>query len=732
MYKLRELLKDHPEALKQIEKDREERLAYMYQFWAEGALKLGPTGTNIFSRIVTFFRDMLGVLSQDQKIDRLLTALHSGKFSEPSLVGPVLEDLKAETLSDRIRRVSGPLGDTAEALFTATTDRLRNTNIDALTELADMFHREPGREAPGDLPFLQRRAQQVGKRLNQLQAILADTSAEDRRRALENMQAMKPASSPLERKLAAYLKDLHDYMVANGVKRFDPKTKQWVDLGYVKDYFPRVWDKEAIRNNEAEFVKLMEQYVGKVQARETFNALVNGDGSIELAENEHSLGFTPWNPSVLDRRFTFINPDNAGEFAKFQSKDLVDIMTTYAQRAVHRAEYTNTFGNDGEVITKKLLEAQKQGATKEELDMARKATMAMEGTLGYNFNPHLKEVMSGLMAYENIVLLPLSLFSNLIDPIGIALRSNDMKEAWNAFKYGIKGLVDQVRGAGEDAQTEMARTLGLIGDQLVLESMGQMYNSMYMSKFLRNLNTKFFRYNGMERWNQNMRVAAMVAAQRFILANLGHERYLSELGIKDSDVFQLKDGGIALTKDQLLQAGAKKSEVSAIEKRIQAAVFKWVDGAVLRPNAAHRPIWGSDPRYQLIFHLKQYTYSFQNTILRRVNEELRHGNVAPAWILMSYVPFMFASDAVKGLVTGTLHSSADLYSVASQSLARSGILGTGVFGEDAWGDLQRGKMPGTTFLGPTFDHLMTLLSGLSGHASMGQVIDRSVPLAKYF
>jgi hypothetical protein len=134
----------------------------------------------------------------------------------------------------------------------------------------------------------------------------------------------------------------------------------------------------------------------------------------------------------------------------------------------------------------------------------------------------------------------------------------------------------------------------------------------------------------------------------------------------------------------------------------------------------------------LIFHLKQYTYSFQNTILRRVNEELRHGNVAPAWILMSYVPFMFASDAVKGLVTGTLHSSADLYSLASQSLARSGILGTGVFGEDAWGDLQRGKMPGTTFLGPTFDHLMTLLSGLSGHASMGQVIGRSVPLAKYF
>lgn len=752
MAKLRELLKDHPDALKQIETDREERLAYMYQFWAEGALPLGQTGTNIFSRAVTFFREMLGVLSQDQKIDQLFTALHTGKFSEPSLVGAVLEDLKAQTLGDKLRAVSGPIGDAAEAMFTGATDRLRNTNVDALTELADLFHREPGRENSGELPFLQRRAQQVGKRLNKLQEILADTSAEDRRRALENMQAMKPASTPLEKELAAYLKEMRDYMVDRGVKRFDTKTKKWTDLGNVKDYFPRVWDKEAIRNNEAEFINLMEQYIGKAQARETFNALVNGDGSLELAENEHTLGFTPWNPSVLDRQFTFINPSNAAAFAKFQSKDMADIMTSYTQRAVHRAEYAHTFGNDGEVITSKFLEAQKQGATQDELAMARKATMAMEGTLGYDFNPRLKEVMSGIVTYQNIVLLPLSLFSNLIDPLGVAMRSNDMKEAWKAFTYGMKGIADQLRGAGDDAQTEMAKTLGIIDEQNMLEAMGHVYNSMHMSRFLKNINSKFFRYNGMEMWNQRMRVAAMMAAQRFIIShveNLGSQishgenkndsssyknhskRYLEELGISESDVFQLADGTIALTKDQLLQAGAKKSEVSDIEKRIQAAVFKWVDGAVLRPNAAHRPVWGSDPRYQLIFHLKQFTFSFHNTILRRVGEELKHGNVAPGWILMSYVPFMFLSDVLKGSLTGTLNTTADLYDVASQSIARSGIMGTGVFGADAMGDLERGKLPGTSFLGPAFDHLMTLLSGITGHAGVDQVMNRSVPFAKY-
>ena len=731
MTKLRKLLEGHPKAIEQIESDREERLAYMYQFWAEGLLPLGPTGNNIFSRAARFFREMLGVLSQDQKIEQLLTALHTGKFAEPSLVAAVIQDLKADTLGDKARKVAGPIADLADTMFTGATDRLRDTNIDALTELADMFHREPGREKTGELPFMQRRAQQVGKRLNKLQDILKDTTSEERRRALESMQAMKPASTPLEKELAAYLKEMRDYMVESGVKRFDTKAKKWTDLGNVKDYFPRVWDKEAIRNNEAEFVGLMEQYIGKAQARETFNALVNGDGSLELAENEHALGFTPWNPAVLDRQFTFINPSNAADFAKFQSKDMADIMTSYTQRAVHRAEYAHDFGNDGEVITSKFLEAQKQGATPEEIAMARKATMAMEGTLGHEFNPRLKEVMSGIVTYQNIVLLPLSLFSNLIDPLGVAMRSNDMKEAWKAFTYGIKGIADQIRGAGDDAQTEMAKMLGIIDEQNMLEAMGHVYNSMHMSSFLKNINSKFFRYNGMEMWNQRMRVAAMMAAQRFILANLGHERYMKELGITDSDVFQLADGTIALTKDQLLQAGAKKSEVDEIEKRIQAAVFKWVDGAVLRPNAAHRPVWGSDPRYQLIFHLKQFTFSFQNTILRRVGEELKHGNVAPGWILMSYVPFMFLSDVLKGSLTGTLNTTADLYDVASQSIARSGIMGTGVFGADAMGDLERGKIPGTSFLGPAFDHLMTLLSGITGNAGAEQVMNRSVPFAKY-
>jgi hypothetical protein len=735
MVKLRELLKGHPEALKQIETDPEERLAYMYQFWAEGELKLGPTGTNIFTRLANFVRGLLGIVSQDQKSLQILEAFHDGKLSDPSIAAHVIKDLQLETLNDKLKRVAGPVFQLSEAMYSGATDRLRNTNIKALGELADMFHREPGREG-GGLPFLQNRAQQVGKRLNTLQDVLGGTTNEQRARALENMQAMKKPSSPLERNIKAWLEQMHDYMTESGVKMFDPKTKAWKDMGRVENYFPRVWDKEIIRNKEAEFLAALEPYIGKAQARETFNALTNGDGSLELAENEHALGFTPWNPAVLNRQFTFINESNAHEFSPFQSKDMTEILTSYAQRAVHRAEYAKTFGNGGEVVAEKLRQARVQGATAEELTMAVKATMAMEGTLGHDFNPRLKEAMSAVITFENVILLPMALFSSLIDPLGVAMRSNDMSEAWGAFKSGIKGIADQVRKKGPDEQAEMAKLLGLIDDQNMLDAMGQVYNSMHMSKFLKKVNTQFFKFNGMEIWNQRMRVAAMMAAQRFIVKNLDHSRYMDELGIDKSDVFALPDGTIALTKDQIQAAmggkiGSGRSP-EEIEKRIQAAVFKFVDGAVLRPNAAHRPIWGSDPRFSLIFHLKQFTFSFQQTILARVGSEFEHGNVTPALILASYVPFMFLSDVLKGSLTGTLGTTQTLWDIAQNSVARSGVLGTGVFGNDALEDIKHGNLPGTSFLGPAFDHINQLLKTVAGRESVSQFVDRSVPFAKYF
>lgn len=726
MAKMRELLAKHPAALEQIGKDMEERAAYMYQFWAQGLLELPKSGQGIMGRLADFFRSMLGVVSNEEKLRNIMESLHSGKFSDPNTVAEVMADLKSQTFNDRAKKILGPVRDLSDGMFKGVTDRLKDTNLDALSDIADMFHRAPNNEQ-GGLGFLQSRFQQGGKQLYAQEKILHGTTNEQRRKALENLQAMKAPSNALEQGIRDYLDGLYDYMRESDVRVFDPQAKKWNPIGKVADYFPRVWDRAALRADREGFIKLLSQHIDQRQAYDTYNAIVNGDGSLELAENKHSLGFTPWNPAVKDRAFTFINKSNAADFAKYQSKDLSGILNTYAYRAVHRAEYAKFFGNDGEVLSSKLKEAQAQGATDAELLMASKAVQALEGSLGHDFNPRLKEVMSGIMAYENMVLLPLNLFSSLLDPLGVSLRSNDMRDAWDTFKYGTKSLVNAIRRAPDDERTELAKTIGIIDDQTMVYAMGQVYASTNMGRYIHDLNNAFFRYNGMETWNQSMRVAAMGAAERFVVKNVDNKRYMDELGLQKSDVFQMPDGGLAMTKDQLIGAGCSFAKAEEVEKRVQAAVFKWVDDAVLRPSSAHRPIWGSDPRFQLIFHLKQFTYSFQNVFLKRMRHEMANGNNMPAMILAAYVPFQLGINFLKGSVAGGMKDSADLADVFSTALAQSGILGTGIFGYQAAGDVARGQLPGTSFAGPTFGHMSTVMSYLFGNSTAGDVLSRSVP-----
>ena len=43
---------------------------------------------------------------------------------------------------------------------------------------------------------------------------------------------------------------------------------------------------------------------------------------------------------------------------------------------------------------------------------------------------------------------------------------------------------------------------------------------------------------------------------------------------------------------------------------VQEAILNFVDESIIRPNAAQRPVWASDPRYMLLWQLKSFFYSF--------------------------------------------------------------------------------------------------------------------------
>jgi hypothetical protein len=598
---LKELLKDHPKALAAIETDAEERIAYLFQFWAVGKytgkelIKVrDPATKNALGRLAEWIRQLLGVLSQDAKAERVLEALYDGRFADRNTVAAVIQDMGLMTIEDKTRRVAGPLADVYDKLMLVATDRLRNFGVEPLDELADMFATEPGREKDG-LRFLQRRAQVSAKYLNRVGKLFHEATAEQRATALRNLQAMQDPSSPLEKEVRSLLDDLHAYMDEAGVRRLEQRIVngkedfRWVKLPKVAKYFPRRWDAGKVLKNEAKFKALLAKH-GKVnleQQNAIVQALVHGDGQIDLADSEYHVGYTPFARHVQDRQLTFIDESNAAEFAEFQNSDLADILTGYIFQAVHRGEFARDFGNAGEEIQSRLQEAAKHLDGKQVAE-AGNTIKGLVGTLGADVNPRLKDIMSAAITAENVILLPLTMFSQFIDALGVGLRAQAPVEAWNAFKRGMQDFARAVKNRtveNDDYDTEMAKTLGLIDEQNMLEAMGQAHAGAFMSKFARDVNRKFFRWNGMESWNRSMRISAMVAGERFIQRELDNERYMRELGLEKSDVMVKPDGRLAVTAEQMIALGATKKQAEARELRVQQALFRFVDGAVLRPNA---------------------------------------------------------------------------------------------------------------------------------------------------
>ena len=743
---LRSLLQGHDAALRQIANDKEERLAYAFQFWMSGALQLRPKHQGFFDRLAESIQKVLGVISDEESVEKVFEALDSGSLKEPSVAAEVLSAIQPR-IEQKMDQLLGPIRQFAHKLLWSVSDRLLETGIPEFQELSAKYFAAPGTTGEEKMTFLQSRAQSAGKWSARVFDLLEQYDAGTRREALQMLQDYSyydqpaPGHNVAARELATKVRDLLQesfrYQVESGVgtmKMVDQgdgsKELEFVQIQYTPEYFPRVWDRQYINENRQAFVDLLTPHIGKEQAYKTADAIVNShDGGLELVDNRMSIGYTPFAAHVNDRQFTFINKDNAAEFAKFQEKDLPRILSNYALRASHRAEHARFFGGAGEIIENLIQRAKERGASQEELQLARDAAAAMDGTMGADLNPKFRELVGNIIAYENIVLLPMSLFSNLADSVGIAVRSNDFRNAFKALKYGLQGIVDDIRGKSDDYRTQFAKDLGIIDSNGLLESMGGVYNGMYMGKTAQNLSDKFFKFNGMESWNRRMRAFAAETGARFIRDNISNDRYMAELGLENTPILINQFGELALSAQDFADAGYSPKQAEEYERNMHAAIFKFVDTAVLRPNAAHRPIWGSDPRFQLVFHLKQFTYSFQNIILKRVKSEAMNGNYTPAHMLMWYVPFMMASDLAKAAVTGKLGNK-DAYTLIWDSVARSGVLGTHAFGEDALQDVNKGNMVGYSFAGPAFSHLTQFIQTLTGRESPEMFAERSIPLMK--
>jgi hypothetical protein len=705
---LKRLLAGEPAALAQL-KDPEEAAAYMYQFWAAGQLTVGTHTKSVFEKIADAIRQVLGIWSNDQRALEVMEYFHRGDFkanaANPSAVARALIESGRNQALEQAKALTKPLYEMGEAVLSAGGERLRDTGVPALREIADAMKLH-GTKAGEDAGFLPAARAERTRVMNAIGAKLGQFTKPQIEEALEAMQKGVQAASP-EGRLAqravqganGLLPQMLEYMRDAGVNvaGLDIDTK----------YFPRVWDTSFIAAHQKEFLNMLGKYQisGQLQGdpREILNKLMAADGN-EFTVEVNKPGMQALKKRVLD----FVTDADAAPFAR---KDLYEILDSYVTQATRRAEWARRFGDQGERLGDMITRAKKEGASAEDIEMTWKYVKAVDGTLGDTIDPNIRRLMGNMIVYQNIRLLPLAIFASVVDPLGIVVRGGTVKEAFDTFTRGVKEVANNFKKEVKaDAQTQMAELIGTIDDATLVHTLGATYSQGMVGDTGRKINDAFFRFNLMEQFNRSMRVGATQAALSFMArhadgtASPHSERWMQELGYEKGEY-----------------------DPAVLDDKAKAAVNRWVDGAVLRPDAADKPIWMSDPRYMLVSHLKQFTYSFQQTILKRVAHEHRNGNYAPSMALASYVPMMIAADLIKGMIQGGGETpqwkkgwGAGEY--VGSGIERAGLLGVGQFAVDT---AQMG--PVGALGGPTVGQLWDAAKVAGGAKEGGSFVLKSMP-----
>lgn len=380
---------------------------------------------------------------------------------------------------------------------------------------------------------------------------------------------------------------------------------------------------------------------------------------------------------------------------------------------------------------------------------------ALSGRLGQDsMSPTARKLSGVIMTYENILTLLFASLSSFPDLVGPIVRSRDFAGVRDA----LKGMVE-VMGSTTDARErrKLLHDFGVAHRTTTEQALLEVYGAQFMSGTAQKVNDAFFKYTGLEAVTAFGRTMSASVAMRFVqrhgkqamAGDAESVRYLKELGLTPQQANAMN--GSFKTLPQLLSEGkafdanGEYTQEAKEAERLLFAINQFVDESVVRPDSTQRPVWASDPRFMLVWHLKSFAYSYAKVIMKPVFKEAmyqyqKHG-ISPkvAVPLLTFaLPVMLASALglrLRELVQYDIPHEMGLKELDRPSeerefdeylydvIRRGGILGPAELAINAMEAEDKKRSALVTLLGPTADHLNALLQ-----FDAYKAVSRSVPV----
>lgn len=372
------------------------------------------------------------------------------------------------------------------------------------------------------------------------------------------------------------------------------------------NYFPVALDLNSIYADPDAFIAAIvadNPDATEASVRSTVDGLVARQQYIIDGGEIHVDEIDPVNYIEDARKLTAnVSPDVLAEFTLPPDQAL----TKYIKDVVKRVEFTKaTKDKDGNDLLGPMLD---------ELSPSDKAEAqkVIKTYLGYNtdpLSPTFRTLNSWGQFIQMVQLLPLAVLSSMPELAGAVINAKD----FSAVTMGMKSIVKAIRNHQE--AMELARDIGVVSSTTISNIFMSEAEAEFLDPTVRKLSDAFFKGIGLDFFTRFTRAFAANMGESFLLTHAYNKsnnprstRYLDELGLTSAEVKAWERNG--------------KSFDNETGRKVKAALQQFVENSMLRPNAAERPLWASDPRFALIWQLKGYFYSFGKVTLGGLKREM--------------------------------------------------------------------------------------------------------------
>jgi hypothetical protein len=500
--------------------------------------------------------------------------------------------------------------------------------IAAGDKVADMFYVQSNTKS--GLGFVQARQLARDKWRSELFKVLGyDWTTQEVQDALKEAQGSTPTAELQNRKA----KELREYLERFHREYIEPSNS---DIGFRPDYFPVLLNLQEVMNDPEAFIQLIlenDDQANEKSVRRTvrnlvkYQKIVENDKQQETDEDaeQEEVIFSPAEAVEAKIQLTAnVSPSVLRDAMYIQEPEVA--LMSYLDNVTKRVEWnTATRTKDG----KDMLAAALKDLPPVERERAEAVLNAYLGNVTH-LSPFWRSVNSYVQAINLVTLLPFAAFASIPDFAGSIVQTKE----FNGFTMFAKEVVSQYKD--REAAKRFANDIGVVMPEAAANAWMSQADSDMLDPKVRMATDKFFSWTGLSYLTTLSREFASGMAKRFLIEHANNptersERYLQQLGVTYDQVRRWQDSGFSFEGED----GAA----------VKAALSRFVESSVLRPNAAERPVWASDPRFAVVWQLKSFIYAFNKVILEGVEREIGQRILNGNGITSSMAPLLLLTMA---------------------------------------------------------------------------------------